>query len=319
MSRNNAQNIKILPLTIDGVFKMYFENPDNLPQLKSFLMAHIEINQDDLAKIKVLNPGLPKSSIDEKGFTVDLLLETKSGNDIHVEMQTSEKAYFKERVQLYNARKAGKQLKRGQQYNRAKRTISLIVIDFDLFGDYNRYHETLFVRRDNGEIFTKTQEINIVNLTKVSESQCKNQYLWGKLFKVKTMEELNMLANESEEMKAATEKLLEVSADEMAQAYADSEDYRLYQIHMEKVAAEEAKAKARAEAEEAKAEFEEAKAEFEEAKVKAKAETAAEKLVIAKKLFTKGMSATDVIEITGLSQSQIDEIKSEQGILVTEY
>ena len=253
MAKNEKQNITILPLTIDGVFKMYFENPDNLSQLRSFLTAYIEIDETDLEEIRVLNPGLPKINIDDKGFTVDLLLKTKSKNDIHLEMQTSEKVNFKERTQLYNARTAGQQLKVGEHYSNVRRTISLIIVDFDIFDDYNKYHERLFMRRENGEIFTKTQEINIVNLTKVDESKINNrqQYLWGKLLKVKTQEELAMLSNESEEMKNATEKLLEVSADEMAQAYANSELMRQYERHMEKLAAQKREEEAQKREEEA--------------------------------------------------------------------
>jgi len=228
---NETREVMILPLTIDGIFKMYFENPENRSQLRSFLMAHIEIDESDLQEIQVLNPGLPKGSIDDKGFTVDLLLKTKSGNDIHIEMQTGKESYFKERSQSYNARITGQQLKAGQKYDQTNRTISIIIVDFDLFGDYNRYHEQLFMRRDNNEIFTKMQEINIINLQRVDESQCKNQYLWGKLLKVKTAEELEMIANESEEMKVATEKLLEVSADEIAQAYALSEWNHQHKMH----------------------------------------------------------------------------------------
>ena len=230
-----AKDVKILPLTIDGVFKMYFEEPSNLPQLRSFLLAHVEIDEDDLTEIQIINPGLPKMRIDDKGFTVDLMLKTMSGNDIHIEMQTGKEPHFKERVQLYNARAAGSQLKIGQKYHETKRTISLIVVDFNLFGDYNRYHEKIFMCRDNGEIFTEAQEINIVNLKRVEESQCKSQYLWGKLLKVETVEELEMIANESEEMKDAAEKLLAVSADERAQAYALSQWNHEFKMHNRKL------------------------------------------------------------------------------------
>lgn len=64
MTEKETQKIKILPLTIDRIFKMYFDNPDNLTQLQSFLMAHIELDEDYLVEINVLNPGLPKASVD---------------------------------------------------------------------------------------------------------------------------------------------------------------------------------------------------------------------------------------------------------------
>jgi len=220
------EQIAILPLTIDGVFKMYFEDPRNLPQLRDFLITHLELENDDLDTIQILNPGLPKDGINDKGFTVDLLLKTKLGNDIHLEMQTSTHMSFEARIQLYNARKAGGQIKVGQDYTNMKRTISLVITKFSVFKDADDYHETILMRRKNGKVFTNAQEIHIIDLTKINSIKTneRQKYLWGMLFMVETKEELEMLAKESTEMADATEKLIEVSADERAQAYALSRE-----------------------------------------------------------------------------------------------
>jgi len=220
------EQITILPLTIDGVFKMYFEDPRNLPELRHFLTTHIDLETDDLENIEVLNPGLAKDNPNDKGFTVDLLLKTKLGNDIHLEMQTNPHLNFKKRIQLYNARKAGGQVKMGQDYTHVKRTISLIIADFPVFHDADDYQEAILMRRKNGKVFTNVQEIHIIDLTKINSviSNDKQKYLWGKLFTAETKEELKMLANESKEMANATEKLIQISADERAQAYAMSRE-----------------------------------------------------------------------------------------------
>ena len=218
------EEITILQLTIDGIFKMYFEDPRNLPELRHFLMTHIELDADDLESITVLNPGLLKDNASDKGFTVDLLLKTKLGNDIHLEMQTNPHLNFNERVQLYNARKAGSQVKAGQDYTKAKRTISLIITDFPVFKDADDYQETILMRRKNNKVFTNVQEIHIIDLTKINSVAIseKQKYLWGKLLKAKSKEALEMLAKESNEMADATKKLIQISADERAQAYAMS-------------------------------------------------------------------------------------------------
>jgi len=226
MQENKKQDPVILPLTIDGIFKLYFENPRNLPELRRFLRAYLEISDDDLSTIQVLNPGLLKDDISEKGFTVDLLLKTKSGNALHIEMQTSEHTNYKERFQLYNARKAGQQIKVGEKYSKVRRTISLIVTDFPVFDDSEKSHERIVMRRENGKIFTNVQELNFIDLTKTEtdEENNKEKYLWGKLFKVETWEDLKLIAKESKEMEEAADKLLQVSADERAQAYAFSRE-----------------------------------------------------------------------------------------------
>ena len=70
------------------------------------------------------------------------------------------------------------------------------------------------------------QEINVIDLTKAEtdEESTKEQKLWSQLFKAKTREELEMIANESEEWAEAANKVLLLSADERAQAYAFSQD-----------------------------------------------------------------------------------------------
>jgi len=294
MLKNEELNPTILPLTIDGIFKMYFEDPKNLPELRRFLKAHLDLGDSDLSTIEVLNPGLPKDNIEDKGFTVDLLLKTNSNNDIHIEMQTNSHQSFKERVQLYNARKAGQQVKAGQDYRDAKRTISLIVTDFRVFADSEDYHETVMMRRKNGKVFTSVQEINIIDLTKLGteEANDREKYLWGKLFKVQTKEELEMLAKESEEMAQAVEKLLEISADERAQAYAlsrDNADFarRLHEHGIRK------KATAEGHAEGLEQGLEQGR------------------LEIARKMLAKGMPVEDVLEITNFPVERIEKLKNE--------
>ena len=223
MLKFKEQNLAILPLTIDRIFKMYFENPRNLPELKRFLKAYIdELDDEELSSIEMLNRELGKVNNNDKGFTVDLLIRTKSGNIYHIEMQTSGHKGFRTRVQLYNSRRAAQQIKVGEEYFEVKRTISLIVTNFSVFEDGDKSHEKIFMRRENGEIFTDAQELNIIDLTKPENNKEKN--LWVKLFKVTTMEELDMVARESDEMAEAAEKLLLLSADERAQAYMQSRE-----------------------------------------------------------------------------------------------
>jgi len=84
--------------------------------------------------------------------------------------------------------------------------------------------------RKNNKHFTNAQEIHIIDLTKINsvENNERQKYIWGMLFKAETQEELELIAKESTVMADATEKLMEISADERAQAYADSRDYSVF-------------------------------------------------------------------------------------------
>lgn len=108
-----------------------------------------------------------------------------------------------------------------------KRAISLVVIDEKLFDDEENYHEQIFMRRLNGKVFTKLQEINIIDLTKIEYADTPKKQSWGQLFKVRTREELEMLINESEEMSVAAKKLIEISEDERNQMIAMSFEHAM--------------------------------------------------------------------------------------------
>ena len=155
MLKNKETTTELLPLTIDGIFKMYFEEPKNLPELKNFLKAYLELSDEELSTIQILKPGLLKDNVDNKAFTVDLLLKTRLGNALHIEMQTNPHKNFKERFQLCNARKAGQQVKVGEDYSKVRRTISLIITNFQVFNDTNKAYEKIVMRRENGKIFTR--------------------------------------------------------------------------------------------------------------------------------------------------------------------
>jgi len=103
---------------------------------------------------------------------------------------------------------------RGEDYTKLKSTISLIVTDFPIFKDTADYNEHILFRRKNGKIFTNAQQFYIIDLTKIKAEIAAPICLWGRLFKVETEAELKMLMEESDEMKEAGEKLLELSADE---------------------------------------------------------------------------------------------------------
>ena len=319
MLKNKEIDPVILPLTMDGIFKMYFEDPRNLTELRNFLKAGLELCDDDLSEIEVINPGLLKDHFNDKGFTVDLLLKTKFNNDIHVEMQANPHENFNERVQLYNARKAGQQIKVGGNYSDAKRTISLIVTDFRVFDDSEEYHEKIIMRRENGKVFTNVQEINIIDLSKlgIQVTNERRKFLWGKLFKARTKEDLEMLAKESEEMEQAVEKLIKVSADERAQAYALSRDNAEYIRKAEEYArkkrdqelAERDQKLAERDQQLAKRGQQLVKREQEIGEREKKAEE--EKLKIAKMLINNGVAIDIITNSTGLSRPEILKLKDQ--------
>ena len=100
MAEKSAQ--KILPLTYDVMFKIFFTR--HIEELKKFIVAMTHLTMADLIELTMLNPALEKRMIKDKAFVVDILVKTISGKLIHIEMQMSNHLGFTERIVCYNAK-----------------------------------------------------------------------------------------------------------------------------------------------------------------------------------------------------------------------
>jgi len=205
---------KILPLTNDVMMQMYFTRSSNIEQLKQFLKAVTHLTDDDLTKIQIQNPKLKKDNPEEKDFIVDVNVTTKTGHRINIDMQVENHANFIERMVSYNARNYSSQLKKGDQYDKLREAISIVVVDFPMFDDTDEFFEHILFRRKNEKVFTNAQQFYILDLTKISNEPSDAKEQWAALFKAKSEEELNMLSRSSAELDEAVEKLIELNADE---------------------------------------------------------------------------------------------------------
>jgi len=216
-----------LPLTNDAVFKLYFCQPENEHLLRDFLLSNTALSPSDLVSIKIENPTLPKLSVNEKDFVVDIRITDAKGKHLHIEMQMKRHKAFIERMVAYNARQYSTQLKRGEDYLQLKASISLIITNFRVFDDTKDISEHILFRRKNGKEFTSAQQFYIIDLTKVPEDTPEFSNLWLALLSARTEEDIKMLMEKSEVMNDAGEQLLKLSQDEInrniAQAREDSQ------------------------------------------------------------------------------------------------
>jgi len=215
---------QLLSLRNDAVLQLFFTKEENRPLLREFLKAVTHLTDDDLVKIEIRNSKLTKENVGDKDFIVDIHLTSVTGHKVIIEMQIQNHANFIERVVSYNARNYASQLKRGESYTQLKESITLVIVDFKFFDDANDFSEHILFRRKNRKIFTKAQQFYIIDLTKLPEEITETKHKWGALFKMQTEEELRVLMNESEVMKEAGEKLLNLSADEEAREIAQARE-----------------------------------------------------------------------------------------------
>ena len=96
--------MELLSLVNDVVFKIFFTSKANEHLLIHFLQTGLGLSKGSLTEVTILNPELPKLTVDDKRLTVDLYAKMKTRDLFHIEMQAKGHAFFKECVASYQSK-----------------------------------------------------------------------------------------------------------------------------------------------------------------------------------------------------------------------
>ena len=223
-----------MPPTSDSVFKALFGNQHKKEFILSFLSSFLEIPNDELFNVKFLDPLFPIERKHGKYCTLDLLVETKNGYKINVEMQNIDLDGFDKRVAYYLSRLAAKQLSKADDYELLNRSIVIFILNYKMnpekfnnsFAYFNDCLSNWRLRNKKGEDLTDVLEVNIIELPKVPKEYANNFfYDWLSFIKAKKKEEFEMIERKTEckELKDAVVTLRHLSGDELQQAIYEAE------------------------------------------------------------------------------------------------
>ena len=223
-----------LPPTSDSVFKALFGNQRKKEFILSFLSSFLVLPNDELFDVKFLDPLFPIECKHWKYCTLDLLVETKSGHKINVEMQNIDLDGFDKRVAYYLSRLAAKQLSQADDYDLLNRSIVIFILNYKMkpekFNNSFTYFDNCLsnwrLRNEKGEDLTDVLEVNIIELPKVPIDYDHNFfYDWLNFIKAKKKEEFEMIEQKTEckELKDAVVTLRQLSGDELQQAIYEAE------------------------------------------------------------------------------------------------
>lgn len=206
---------EIIKAKLDVVFKKLFTSDDEV--LKAFVGDILDIPIGRIEKIEVLNPNLLPAYIDGKQSQLDLnmLVDNKI---VNVEIQLQNKGDYKDRAAFYWSKLYSEQLKRGELYGELKKTISVNILDFNLFNETKSPYSSFSIWEDNRhELLTDKCAIVFFELVKVDTKIEKNnrKQLWLQLLNAETEEDLTMLKETGvPEIGKAVVILHQMSADE---------------------------------------------------------------------------------------------------------
>ena len=160
-------NLELLPLTDDYIFKRVFAYKGNESVLKDFLEALLKI---EIKRIKITNPEIIPYEKGEKRGLLDIKAEINDGTMLDVEMQMKNERNTEERATEYMGKMISEQLQVGEDYQNLKKSIVIFITNYN-FLKRNSYHSIGRMK------FDKTIEDEYVNLGYDKEDEVASKYI----------------------------------------------------------------------------------------------------------------------------------------------
>ncbi|MEG1660277.1 MAG: Rpn family recombination-promoting nuclease/putative transposase [Bacteroides sp.] len=178
----------------DYGFKVIFGREDSKPLLISFLNSLLT-SEKEICDLTYINPALLPEMETGRGTIYDVLCTTADGEQIIVEMQYKEQAYFKERALYYLSRAIANQGERGSSWQfKVKAVYGVFFMNFCLEGAGKFRTDVILADRDTGALFSdKLRQVFLaLPLFTKKESECASFFdCW--IYTLKNMEYLKDL------------------------------------------------------------------------------------------------------------------------------
>ncbi len=224
--KSTKEKTKLLSLKLDVVFQALFGEVGSERITKKFLEAILDkkLEEVDLTRNIVLrreNPG------DKMGI-LDVLVRINQEEYCNVEMQMVEKDRLIERILYYWSRIYGKNLKESDDYVELKKTIGILIVNFEIKRLKGlKYHSKWkIIEEDERQIIlTEHLELHIIEIPKIYKIEKKEEgqelIKWLNFIENPESKKVGEYMKENEEMKEAKEKLEVMSEDEKMQILAE--------------------------------------------------------------------------------------------------
>ena len=230
---------------------------------------------------------------DDKIGVLDIKAMADDATIFDIEMQVAKNENIAERILWYWSKLFGSSITSGKNYLKTKRTIGILIADFEIEKLYEikKYHTSWHIREDEYSeiILTDKLELHIIELIKLEvnnnqNGKTKKLVRWLKF--IMNPEEEGFEMSEDEDIKEAMKVLEQISQDEREREKAWlREKYIIDAGFYRQDGYEEG---------------------FAKGKEKGKKN---EKIKIAKSLLKQKISKEIIVEVTGLTEKELEELK----------
>ncbi len=230
------ESVKVLSPKNDYLFKLlFFDENDKNDILKKLLQDCIEFDNRQVSEITLIDRTMDREEENDKSIIFDVNAKLSDGTLVNVEIQKFNQNSFTERSIFYAGKRLASQGAKGSEYGALKQTVSLNIVDFDLFNDTEKFYSTFYLMEKDRH--TKLSDILRIDFLELQKLDLENiqtsdkKALWVKFFNAESKEELDMLKEADVTFEKTINKLVHLSSDpSVLTAYEQREKVRMDEI-----------------------------------------------------------------------------------------
>lgn len=182
----------VISAKLDIIFKKLFIENEDL--LHSFVASMLDIPAERIRSIKIMNPELPPETVEGKFSRLDLSLQVDD-RLVNVEIQMKNYEDFRDRTLFYWAKLYSSELKSGESYLDLKQTITINIVNFNMF-EGNKYHtEVAAIIKGTDEVFSDKFCMHFFELKKIGKvpNPADRKELWLQFINADNEEDFEMI------------------------------------------------------------------------------------------------------------------------------
>ena len=164
--------MKFVDIKNDIAFRKIFGNENRKEVLISFLNAVLLLENDKkIVSVDILTPYQLPALKGGKVTIVDVKAKDQSDKNYIVEMQVAEVDGFDKRVLYYASKSYSSQINRGDLYEKLNPTFFIGILDFEVTQNKDYISRHRIIDTDTGENFIKDIEFNFIELPKFNKKE----------------------------------------------------------------------------------------------------------------------------------------------------
>lgn len=162
---------ELVNLRIDFAFKQLFGTSGSEEILITFLNAMLEESlESPIASLQLEDPHLHREHEDDKLSILDVSATLDTGTKVNVEIQLNNNHDMIKRSLYYWGKLYTSQLQKGMPYSSLHKTITINLLNFVMFSEYDEFHTTgILWNRQQQRMLSDDIEVHVVEIPKLMQ------------------------------------------------------------------------------------------------------------------------------------------------------